>query len=424
MKIGFFRGRTALSLFLLFAAGCGGSGEGYYYPDPFDLGDPQGGVVIADFQSLDDYLDHPTVQLLLDNMPGHLGNNPPAIAGTYSATGYVLDSTIPGSLSGNSLDSYFCFGLSSGGELDVQVIDPSVDETQARSFIEGSGDQFTVYTAFRSVQVHPEGGNCEITKVNVFSGTRESDGSLSDLHIGCAIVGLIGECDLFRIDQAQISYLSSILTGEGCSSLPQGPDDEGKVQVIIENFLLDSVNIFTEPNLSAIASVDARGTASMELDPGFTLRFESARPDNDAGGPMGEVVEGAWGQETAGAGETVTYIIVNMVDQIEFYAPRLLNSSSSGVYTVVNSGVPALDFPPYDGVAPGEGLDCLCEIPQSTEPYFLGYYSHDAPEIAAADANVRVFDFTTRTELLVDPPFLGPFDLEPGSGEVVLEITD
>ena len=95
---------------------------------------------------------------LLENMPRNTGNSPPEIAGTYDAFGGVVNSTIPGSVSGDSMASYFCFGLGAKGELEVRVIDPTVDETRARSFIEGSGDQFTVYTAFRSVQQHPDGG--------------------------------------------------------------------------------------------------------------------------------------------------------------------------------------------------------------------------------------------------------------------------
>ena len=233
----------------------------------------------------------------------------------------------------------------------MRVIDPTVDETWARSFIEGSGDQFTVYTAFRSVQEHPGGGHCAITKVNIFSGTRENDGGLSDLHIGCGIVGLVGGCEPFLIDQTQVSRLSGNLVGDACSAAPQGPANGDKVQLVIENFLLASVNIYTGSGPFADATVNALGSVSLELDPGFTLDFESARPSagvDKAGNDVliGEVVAGAFGQDSTAAGETVTYIIENRVGLDEFFAPRLLNSSSSEVYTVVNSGVPALDFFP------------------------------------------------------------------------------
>ncbi len=183
MKTRFFPAPVALSLLLALLAGCSSSD-----PDnPFDLGSRSGGVVSADFQSIDDYLDHPTVQLLLENMPRNTGDTPPEIAGTYDSFGGVVDSTIPGSATGDSMASYFCFGLSSEGALEVQVIDPTIDDSDATSRIEGSGDTFTVYTAFRSVQEHPDGAHCEITKVNIFSGTREPDGSLSDLHVGCGL---------------------------------------------------------------------------------------------------------------------------------------------------------------------------------------------------------------------------------------------
>ncbi|MEC8934467.1 MAG: hypothetical protein VX958_03300, partial [Planctomycetota bacterium] len=138
MKTGFFQGKVVPFLLLALAAGCSSKDS-----SPLDLGERQGGVVSADFQTLDDYLDHPTVQLLLDNMPSHTGSSPPEIAGTYDAFGGVIDSTIPGSEIGDSMASYFCFGLGSEGALEVRVIDPTVDDSWARSFIEGSGDQFT-----------------------------------------------------------------------------------------------------------------------------------------------------------------------------------------------------------------------------------------------------------------------------------------
>ena len=423
MKTGFFPGKAVPFLLLVLAAGCGGRDD-----SPLDLGERQGGVISADFQAISDYLDHPTVQLLLENMPRHLGAEPPEVAGTYDAFGGVVDSTIPGSVSGDSMASYFCFGLGAKGELEVRIIDPTVDETRARSFIEGSGDQFTVYTAFRSVQEHPGGGHCAITKVNIFSGTRESDGSLSDLHIGCGIVGLVGGCEPFLIDQTQVSRLSGSLVGDACSSAPQGPIDGDKVQLVIENFLLASVNIYTGPGPFADATVNALGSVSLELEPGFTLDFESARPSAgvDKSGNdvlIGEVVAGAFGQDSTAAGETVTYIIENRVGLDEFFAPRLLNSSSSEVYTVVNSGVPALDFFPYDEADPAAGLDCLCVMPPSAEPYFIGYYSHDSPGyITPSEASVRVFDAADDQALAA--PFVGPFALEVGSGDVLLEITD
>ncbi|MFP6738305.1 MAG: hypothetical protein VCD34_06150 [Planctomycetota bacterium] len=425
MKIRSFPGQAALSLLLALVVGCSSGG----HDNPFDLGSRSGGVVSADFQSIDDYLDHPTVQLLLENMPRNTGNAAPEIAGTYDAFGGVVDSTIPGSSTGDSTASYFCFGLASGGALEVNVIDPTIDDSDATSLIEGSGDEFTVYTAFRSVQEHPGGSHCEITKVNIFSGTREPDGSLSDLHVGCGIVGLVGFCDPLRIDQAQISRLAGNLIGDACSSVPQGPADGNKVQLVIENFLLDQVNIYTDPdpNAQASANVDPLGTVAIEIDPGFSLDFESARPSagTDQNGDdilMGEVVAGAFGQDTTAAGETVTYFIENLVGLDEFFAPRLLNSSGREVFTVVNSDVPTLDFFPYEEPL-GSGLDCLCAMPPAPDPYFLGYYSYNSPDyITPSEANIRVFDTTDETE--VADPFFGPFSLETGSGDVILEVTD
>ena len=58
MKTGFFQEKAVPFLLLALAAGCGGKDS-----SPLDLGERQGGVVSADFQTLDDYLDHPTVQM-------------------------------------------------------------------------------------------------------------------------------------------------------------------------------------------------------------------------------------------------------------------------------------------------------------------------------------------------------------------------
>ena len=425
MKTDFFRGKAVPFLLLVLAVGCGARDS-----SPLDLTERQGGVVSADFQTLDDYLDHPTVQLLFEEMDRHQTLDPlqvPQIDGTYAAYGGVVDSTIPDSLIGDSMSAYFCFGLSSEGELEARVIDPAVDESWARSFIEGDGNDFTVYTAFSSVQQHPDGGHCEITKVNVFSATRENDGSLSDLHIGYAVVGLIGDCYPLLIGQARVSLLSGTPVGEACSSIPQGPADDDKVQVVIENFLLDSVNIFAGPGPFADASVDPLATAAIEIDPGFSLDFESARPSagTDQNGDdilMGEVVAGAFEQDTAAAGETVTYIIENLVGIDEFFSPRLKNSSSNEVYVVVNSGVPTLNFLPYEEPF-GTGLEVPLDTPANSGPLFIGYYSHDSPGfITPSEANVRVFDTSDDSE--VTDPFLGPFSLAAGSGDVILEVTD
>ena len=188
------------------------------------------------------------------------------------------------------------------------------------------------------------------------------------------------------------------------------------------------MNIYTGPGPFAEATVNALGSVSLELEPGFTLDFESAQPSagvDKAGNDVliGEVVAGAFGRDSTAAGETVTYIIENRVGLDEFFAPRLLNSSSSEVYTVVNSGVSALDFFPYNGAMPGAGLDCLCVMPPSMELYFIGYYSYDSPGyITANETSVRVFDTANDQEIAA--PFVGPFALEAGSGDVLLEITD
>lgn len=401
--------------------------------NPFGLGLANGGVVVADFQTLQDFLDHPTVQLLLANMTVHDGANPPDISGTYDGFGVIADSTIPGNDLGDAVTSQFCLGLPAGGVLQVRVLDPTVVEDALMSFITGEGDLFTVFTVFRSLQEHPDGGFCEIIEVNIFSGRREPDGRLVDLELGLGIVGLIGNCFPLLIDDAQISLMAASLEGPPCADPPPVPGDLDKVQVVVENFLLNGINVFDSalPGAQAAVQVDALGTGVFETDPGFALDFESIRPSTDGGDGgdggagidatlMGEIVAGAFGVDETPAGESVTYLIENIVGDDIFFAPRPLNSMPPGVdiYAVVNQGVPSLDFFPYEQPF-GSGLDCLCAMPPGLEPYDIGYYSYDAPGfITESEAKVDLFRVVGDGHL---GRFTGPFELANGSGAVVLE---
>jgi len=410
------------------STGCS-KGKGRRPANPFDLGNAVGGVVVAAFQTLEDYLDHPTVQLLLDYMDVHEGTEPPDVSGTYDAFGGIADSTIPGNDIGDAVTSQFCFGLPAGGVLEVRVLDPTIVDDALMSFITGEGDLFTIFTVFRSLQEHPQGGFCEIIEVNIFSGRREADGRLVDLQIGIGIVGLIGNCTPLIIDDAQISQLAASREGPPCEDPPPAPADVSKVQVVVENFLLSAITVFDDPSADALAAVevDALGTGVFETDPGFLLDFESVRPstgDGDGAGieasPMGEIVAGAFGQDETPAGESVTYLIENIVGDDIFFAPRPLNSMPTGVdiYAIVNEGVPSLDFFPYEQPW-GSGLDCLCAMPPSPEPYDIGYYSYDAPGwIGASEAKVDLYRVSNDGHLA---RFTGPFELASGSGAVVLE---
>ncbi len=394
----------------------------------YDVGAAQGGVTASAFQTLADYLNHPTVQLLLDHMNTWIGDTPPEVAGTYDAFGGIADTTIPGTDIGDAVTAAFCFGLRAGGILEVRVLDPTVEDAGAISFIEGSGDAFTVYTAFRSVQPLPDGSVCEVHEVNIFAGRLEPDGSLVDLEIGVAIVGLIGVCNPFLVGDVQISRLAAALVGPACSTPPVGPQDGSLVQVNVENLLLNDILLFDDPLPQALAltNVSPLGTSFLELAPGFELDFESVPPlagQDDQGNDLfsGEIVAGYFPADITPAGGSVTYVIESLVGDDEFFAPRPFNSTGEDIFAVTNMGV---DIPGYPEPV-GSGLDCYCSMPPSGPgdgPYDIGYYSYSAPGIITpAQANVHFFFTSDGAEIL--PPFVGA-DLQPqiGSGAVLLDV--
>jgi hypothetical protein len=149
------RSARAVSLAVLpFALAAGGC----YYDDDDDDDDDDDvvigpGKVASDFQSLADYFDDPVVELIFDFMPRNSGGIPPDVGGTYDSSGVVEVSSIPGSPSGTPVSSVFCFGTPAGANIEVQVQDPSIVDAGAASFIEGNGDRFTVYTAFKCVLI-------------------------------------------------------------------------------------------------------------------------------------------------------------------------------------------------------------------------------------------------------------------------------
>jgi hypothetical protein len=413
----------AVLVVLAAAPGCGRGGG--RRRNPFDLGRAEGGVVIADFQTLEDYLDHPTVQRILANMHWFDGNTPPDIAGTYFACGVIVATTIPGKHVGGGADSDFAFGIRAGDLIEVEILDPTIEERAPASFILGFGDFFTVFTAFRSVQDDPSGGLCEIVEVHIFSGEREDDGSLSDLHIGIGIVGLDGDCDSLLIHDVQISHLIARLVGAAGAEPPPEPSDPSKVLLTVENFLLNGILIFDDPSPEALSvlEVEAFGSGSVELDPGFAIDFESLRPPagpKDDAPLMGEVVAGSFGQDLTPAGGTVTYFICNLVgEENVFYAPQPLNLRDFAIGATVNSGVPTLDLIPYERPF-GSGLDCFCEMPPAPDPYDIGYYTYDSPNVIRPDqANVL---FRRASNLAFVARITGPFDIDGGTGAVVLQV--
>jgi hypothetical protein len=376
----------------------------------------------SDFQSLSDYLASPAVQNLLKGVPRFVGSTPPNVGGSYSSSGFITSTSIPGSFRGDPVSSSFCFGIPVAGSLEVVVQDPSVVDAGANSVIEGNGDRFTVYTAFKSTQSSSGGGACEIHEVNVFSGRRLPSGSFDDLIIGVAIVGLIGDCFPFLPGDFQRSDNTALLVGGPCSSVPVGPANPSNVLVVVDNNLVTDLLVFLGTNPQPTVEVPPLSTRFFETAPGFQLGFESLQPSAGTDGMgnellMGEIVAGDFPLDVTKAGGTVPYSIENQVGSDEFFAPLPLNLTNLDVYTKTNLGVNVPGYPP----PPGSGLDCQCIMGPSGDPYVIGYYSYSRPGVITANqANVQFFNLAN--DLPIGPPYVGPFQLEQLTGGVVLQV--
>jgi len=420
-----------LVLFVSFSSGCksgGGSDDG---GNPFGLGKATGGVFVVDFQTLQDFLDHPTGQLILANMPRHLGNTPPNVEGTYEAWGEVADSTIPGSEIADKITAQFCFGTPAGGVIDVRISRPTIAERALASFIEGNGNAFTIFTVFRSVFPLAGGEACDVIEVNVISGQLGADGGLRDLVIGIGIVGLTGDCAPLLIDDAEIRELTALRLGPGCVDVPAEPNDADRVLVVVDNFLLSDVELFEGAGGAApVLEVGAASSGFFETLPGPRLSFESIRPVVGGGGgglgaglaEMGEILTGSFGTidpKSFPAGSTVVVQVDNLIGNDFYFAPRPRNLGADDLYAVVNSSVASLDFFPYEPPF-GSGLDCGCVMAPSTIPYDIGYYSyHVEGTIQASQANLRFFRESDNAPVA---SFIGPFDIDAGAGTVVLDV--
>ncbi len=383
------------------------------------------GIVVADFQSIADYVADPTVQEILRFMPRNGGSSPPTIQGQYFADGTIDSTTIPGTAPGDAVTAEFCVGANGGSLIDVTVLDLSVQEGGALSFIEGSGNQFTIYTAFKSVQTLATGGTCEIHEVNIYSGTVEADGSLSDLYIGQGIVGIIGTCSTLLVGDFQISHTSATRTADSCldgSDPGSSPADPGLVLAEIENNLVVDVLVFVNGEDLATAVIPALSVGSFETEPGFVLDFESVQPiagqDSDGNDVlMGEIIGGVFPQDPAVAGGSSLYLLENVIGDDTFFAPLPLNESNLEIFSVVNSGV----FIPFYPDPQTAGLDCLCALPPDPEPFLVGYYSYSLPGIIEpSQANVAFFNVADESQLI--DQFHGPFPLEDFTGAVVLRV--
>lgn len=406
-------GGTLILLALLASAGCSERRRTVVIP---------GGATASDFQTLERYLSDPTVRAILARMPRYSGDFPPDPSGSYAFDGTVRASTF--SALGSPVSADFCFGPPVGGRLLIVIHDPTLRDAGAASFIEGSGDRFTAYTAFKSVQSGCSGGTCELHQVNVFSGRRLANGDIDDLWIGVGVVGAIGDCcgSLLPGDfQVSLGYGTRV--GSNCfPGTGAGPSDPSKVLAVVENDLVVELLVFVDDETLPRLYLPALSAGSFETEPGFSLYFETLQPyagldefGNDI--LLGEIVNGLFPPDLTPAGGTSAYRVENQVGVDLYFAPLPVNQTRADIYSVVNVGI---DIPWYPGL-PGTGLDCRCSMAPDANPYVIGYYSYlVAPYIRPEQANAY-FRYTSDDRLAA--AFFGPFDLESPSGTVTFLVT-
>lgn len=378
------------------------------------------GTVASDFQTLADYLADPVVQSILARLPRSEGAAPPDVSGTYDSVGSVTFSTL--TPAGSPVQDSFCFGTPVDFLLDVQVLAPDVVDVGAQSIIEGFGDTFTIYTAYKSVQTDSRGATCEIHEVNIFSGIVNVDGSISDLYIGWGVVGILGPCsDILFVGDIQVSLNTAARVGESCGVAPDpgDPVDPDNVLVTVVNDLVTDVMIFLDDDLAPTVIVPPLGTEAFDTPPGFSVYFESLQPlagQDDQGNDllMGEILAGQFPVDVTPAGGESGYGIENIVGSDVYFAPLPLNQTGSEIFAVVNTGADIPWYPPLPG-----GLDCLCSMPPDIDPYFIGYYSYSLPGLLLPEQS-NVYFYRVLQPTVIFQIFNGPFDLQPGTGTVTL----
>src|SRR5262245_35759237 len=369
------------------------------------------GKTASDFQSLAEYLNDPAVQSLFSRMPRHQGSTPPNVEGLYDAVGTVTATSLPGIAPGDPVETLFCLGPPAGSAIEATVVGDSssgaggfsIVDAGALSFIEGSGDFFTVYMAFILALPDLGSGHCEVHQVEILSGKREADGSLSSLFIGCGIVGVVGSCGALLVDQIQVSQNAA---GPPTASCVGGgtPSNPNRVLVEVANFLVTDADVYV--NGSFFAAAPALSSLIFEADPGFTIAYRSVRPLNGSSAPLGVSLAETFLQDSQLPGRFSFYALDNITTGLDgfddiFFAPVIQNRTGSALSVTVNSGTPVEQ-------------SCDCSLPSSTlSDHVIGYYPYSTAQIAPTAANV----------VITGPPnfnFSGPFILGRDSGVLSL----
>ena len=351
------------------------------------------GTDAADFQTLADYLNHPVVQEIFRSIPRHGGSTPPNLDGSYLSDGVVVSTTIPGTSPGSATVLDFCFGPPAGSALEVAILHPSAVASGALSFIEGTGDLFTVYMAIKLLETGPSNGTCQNHQVLIFSGKREADGSLTGLGVGFGVVGILGDCGNLLVNDVEIWSNSAGPPGASCVG-GATPADPTKVLVNVENFLVTDATLFI--NGGEIGLVPFLASVTFEASPGFTLAFETIPPRNDSDVDMGEILAGNFQADLQPKGRFSQYTLGNQVGDDIFFAPIIQNLTGTDTVTAsVNVGTTS-------------AFSCGCSLqPSKLAQYILGYHPYDVPDvITAEEANVVVGPLSDSARWRFDGPFV------------------
>jgi len=124
------------------------------------------------------------------NIPVNQGNNPPALAGTYSTNGSVTDASDElSSLIGNPIQSVFVLSnQTASGKIDFAESVSGINVSGIGGYITGDNGRFTIYG--ESKQSGTDAGlpdGISLTVVIMMSGTQSNNGNLTGVQ-GISII--------------------------------------------------------------------------------------------------------------------------------------------------------------------------------------------------------------------------------------------
>jgi len=136
-----------------------------------------------DFESPEEYLENPSVKNAVEDsdFPIYEGNNPPRLAGDYSANGEITStSPLIESLIGTSINSKITLlNQTASGKIDLKETVGSITVWGSGGYITGENNDFTIWQ--ESSQSGSEAGLPDDVTVYVsllMSGYKEDDGDL------------------------------------------------------------------------------------------------------------------------------------------------------------------------------------------------------------------------------------------------------